>query len=237
MGGLYSGSRPPPSGRTGEIDQALVRDLTPAGRKRLQELKQTGSEQSYEALAVEFSAGGEDDQATAKGSAGDISLSTSSRSPSRLVVVLQIDTSLLVIRNEMQRRRDRRLNDDPELQELEEFESQVEGLRATVVDVQTGKERPDAVQRSASSFGSWLRNWFSNHDQALIDGFDSLNGAVKVGLFMSATAVCASLGANVTLAATISGVLIGGCVGSRCDKGSRRHRKRKKRSPMRQNAS
>lgn len=198
--GLYSGPRPHKSSGTGEIDAALVSDLTPVGRKRLAELNHAAAikpEVPYEARDVTFLP----DSVPSSGLAGG----------NRALVLLQVDALLLVVRSEIGRLRDRRLNNDPELRDLEEFEEQVDRLRSITVDAAQGHATPENVAKTGRSFGSYLRSWFDkHHEQILTDGFETLNGGFKVAMFLSATAICASLKVEPTLAATVSGVLLGG---------------------------
>ena len=250
--GLFSGPKPHHSSSTGEVDRVDVGDLTPLGRKRLQELDQ-GDRDEAEGQPPPVSAWGSSwgpppgprrrsDGAIAavfepplpltvqaEGAAGEIRPSIQNEVPqssvsigdsrshesfrpsSRVIVLLQVDALLFVIRRELQRLRERRLNDDPEVRELEAFEERVVRLRDTTVDAEAGRVSPEQSKEAAKSFGSYLREWFDNHhDQILTDGLETFNGAFKTGVFLSATAICASLGVEVTLAATISGVLAGG---------------------------
>ncbi|MCA6101216.1 hypothetical protein [Bradyrhizobium australafricanum] len=129
----------------------------------------------------------------------------------RAVVLLQVDALLLVVRSEAERRRELRLNDDQDLRELEEVEARLDRVRNTTVDVERGRVQPETADEAARSLGSYVRSWFEkNHEKILSDGFDTLNGTFRAGVFVSATAICASLHVEPTLAATISGVLVGG---------------------------
>jgi len=85
--------------------------------------------------------------------------------------------------------RELRRNDDEDLRELEELDHHLEILKTAIVDVETGKAPQVAAERSASSFGTWLRNWFDKHDQVAVDAFNTMNGAARTGLFLSAIAL------------------------------------------------
>jgi hypothetical protein len=116
------------------------------------------------------------------------------RPTSRVIVLLQVDALLLVIRSEIQRLRDKRLNDDPEVRELEAFEERVIQLRESTVDAENGQVSPQQAQEAAKTFGTYLRTWFDkHHDQILTEGLDTLNGTFETAVFLSATAICASL--------------------------------------------
>jgi hypothetical protein len=221
--GLYSGSRPHRSSSTDEVDQALVRDLTRRGREYLQQIKQEQQELSARSSAWGNSwdsSSGRPFGAQAQGAAGNVTVATAPpgeppqediRSQNRILVILQIDALLLVLFNEKQRLLERRLNDDPELREVEEFEEQVKRLRTKALDVERGTATPESGNEAARSFGDYVRSWFDkHHDKVLTDGFETLNGAFKIAVFLSATNICASLGVHVTVAAAISGALIGG---------------------------
>jgi hypothetical protein len=118
---------------------------------------------------------------------------------------------LLLIRSELERLRDKRLNDDPELREIEELEEQVVRLRGSTLNAERGIVPEASAAQAAKSFGDYVHDWFDkNHDRILTDGFETLIGTFKAGAFLSATALCASLHVDPTLAATVSGVLIGG---------------------------
>jgi hypothetical protein len=109
------------------------------------------------------------------------------------------------------RLRERRHNDDPELRELEEFEERAVNLRDTTVDVVNGRVSIENAEQAERSFGSYVRSWFEkNNEKILSDGLETFNGTFKIGVFLSATAICASLHVEPTLAATVSGVLVGG---------------------------
>lgn len=148
------------------------------------------------AHAVQFSASDED---------------RSHRPSSRVVVLLQVDALLLVVRHEIDWLREKRINDDPELRDLEEFEEQIGKLKFTTIEAASGRASPEAAEQAGRSFGSYLRSWFDkHHEEILTDSAKTLNGTFKTGVFLSATAICASLNVEPTLAATISGVLVGG---------------------------
>jgi hypothetical protein len=77
--GLYSGPKPHRSSSTGEVDQALVRDLTPLGRERLQQIKQEQQDLSARSSAWGNSWGsswGRPPGVQAQGAAGTINVST-----------------------------------------------------------------------------------------------------------------------------------------------------------------
>ncbi|UGY14227.1 hypothetical protein HAP48_0037570 [Bradyrhizobium septentrionale] len=234
--GLYSGPKPHKSSRSGEIDQVLVSDLTPAGRQRLKQLNDEhqrnmvgGTVTFAEALehAPESNAVGLRG-VQADGAAGEIRPAISNdvppggvviagpgserrSTPTRIpaVVILQVDALLLLLRSEADRLRQLRINDNPDLRELEELEQKLDEVRNTTVAVESGRVPPDAAEQAARSLGNYVRSWFDkNHEKILTDVFD---GTFKVGVFVSATAICASLmHVEPNLAATISGVLVGG---------------------------
>ncbi|WP_050385330.1 hypothetical protein [Bradyrhizobium pachyrhizi] len=239
--GLYSGPKPHKSSRTGEVDHVLVGDLTPSGRQRLQDLNdehQRDLDQFMIGRAVTFerdtdplpqtNAGPKGVQGG--GVAGEIRPAISNDLPSAVVtggpgsegrpnrtaigavVLLQVDALLLLVRNEADRQRQLRINDNQDLRELDELEEKLDKVRSTTVEVAGGQAPPEAAEQAARSLGSYVRSWFDkNHEAILTEGFRTLNGTFKMGVFVSATAICASLlHVEPTLAATISGVLAGG---------------------------
>jgi hypothetical protein len=123
----------------------------------------------------------------------------------RVVVVLQIETLLLLVRGEIHARREGRLNDDDELRHLEEIESEAEKLRTANHEVESGIASPASELKAARSFGEVVRKWLES-DQAL----EVATGSCKVAIFLLSTSICASLGVLPTAAAAISGALVGG---------------------------
>ena len=194
--GLYSGLKPRTSSDSGEVILAPVGDLTPAGRRRLEELTDEHQRSLNEVMRdLAVTLGPEPPEQTsvglqgvqARGVAGEIRGSISNEMPpggvvnageetrsnrpsSRVIVLLQVDALLLVVQSEIGRLRERRQNDDPELRELEELEERAINLRDTTVGVVNGQVSIENAVQVEKSFGSYVRSWFEKHHEQILTG-------------------------------------------------------------------
>jgi hypothetical protein len=208
--GLISGPRPHRSSSTGEVDQVLVRDLTPAGRKLLAGLKEAHSGEPYTPLAVEFAAGA-NGRRTAVGK---------SIQRNQVAIVLQLDVLLIMVQNKLEALRNERPNavdskakQAEAIKLFESFERELQTIRDKTIGLERGTTNEKIAEQAAKSFGEYVRDWFDQkHVEILTKSFD-------ITLFLLSTSVCSALGTGGQLAAVVSGAIVGGKPVNRCSQG------------------